>query len=126
MWLKVSKTMTPIAPTSSAYDTTERAAPVQWRGESGRFYTLAGEDIENFTLNPDDLYLVAEDGQARWIGTAADIVSDIASRSRFRAALKRASSVLRLSAPSDEVERMRMAYDIEHGGLAESGLSLVS
>lgn len=99
--------------------------PVNWRGQSGRYYALIEEQLESFGLLGDDLYLIAEGIHARWIGTATDIIEDQASRARFRIAINKASSVLRLTPPQDHIERMKMVCDIEAGELA-GALSLVS
>lgn len=98
---------------------------INWRGQSGRNYPLVEQELESFGLQDNGLYLIAKGLDALWIGTATDIIEDQASRARFRDALKRASSVLRLTPPEDDIERMKMVCDIEAGGLA-GALTLVS
>lgn len=101
------------------------ARSVNWRGQSGRYYALSQEQLEDFVLEGHDLYVIAEGDKARWSGTAEDIIDDQASRARFRAAVKVASSILRMSAPDDGVERMKTQWDIEGGQLA-GALALVT
>lgn len=98
---------------------------IRWCGQSGRYYALFQEPLENFALKGHDLYVVAEDTKARWIGTASDIIDDHASRTRFRAAIKTATTVLRLPGPNDSRARITAIWDIEGGQIAGK-LSLVS
>ena len=96
------------------------ADAVNWRGQSGRYYALFQEHLENFVLKGQDLYVIARGNKAQWIGTAGDIIEDQASRARFRAAVKEASAVLRFSAPGDSVQRMKAKWDLEGGQLDDS------
>ena len=95
---------------------------MNWQGRSGRCYALFQEHLENFVLRGTDLYVIAEGDSPRWIGTAGDLIEDQSSRARFRAAVKVASSVLRLSDMSNDVERMAATWDIEGGHLANPAL----
>ena len=101
------------------------AQSINWRGQSGRYYTLAQQPRDSFKMSGHDLYVVAKDNQASWTGTADDLIVDQASRARFRHAMKVATSVLRLEAPADDVERMKIQWDLEGGQLA-GALCLVS
>lgn len=101
------------------------SSAVNWRGQSGRYYALFHEHLENFVLKGHDLYVITQGTKAQWIGTAGDIIDDQTSRARFRTAVKNASAVLRLSASDDGVERMRTMWDLEGGHLAEA-LSLAN
>jgi len=104
---------------------TTLAQSVNWRGQSGRYYTLTQEPLDDFALTSHDLYVVTLGDQAGWTGTAGDIINDQASRTRFRAALKSATAVLRLNAATeDHVERMKIQWDVEGGRMA-GALSLV-
>ena len=91
---------------------------IKWQGRSGRFYPLVQEKLDDFVLSDDDLYVIAEGNNPRWIGTADDLIIDGNSRAKFRAAVKVASSILRVSSEKSESERMRVAWDIEGGHLA--------
>ncbi len=92
---------------------------VGWRGRTGHEYALWQEDPASFVLKGHDLYVITDGDTARWIGTADDIIDDQASRARFRAAMAIASSVLRLPAPADVVERMKTQWDLEGGYRAD-------
>lgn len=98
---------------------------VNWRGESGRYYVLAEENLETFALEGGNLYVVVENGMPIWTGIAADLVDDHASRASFRVAMTRATAVLRLDAPGDDVERAKIQWDIAGGRMARS-LSMAS
>lgn len=107
---------TPVIPNSEIKVTEkpdERA--VKWRGRSGRYYALFQEQLENFVLTGRDLYVITEGDRPAWIGTAGDLIEDQRSRARFRAAVKVASSVLRLSDSGNDVQRMTTIWDLEGG-----------
>lgn len=97
------------------------APTVGWRGRSGRHYALTREDPASFVLKGHDLYVLSDGVTVRWIGTADDVIDDQASRARFRAAMAVASTVLRLPAPADVVERMKTQWDLEGGYRADAG-----
>lgn len=95
------------------------ATVVEWCGQSGRAYMLFREKIENFVLNGKNLYVIVQGDDTLWVGTAGDIIDDYASRASFRAALKVASSVLRLGEKTNDVQRMKIKWDLEGGYLAD-------
>lgn len=105
-------------------DQTEFGA-ANWRGRSGAFYTMWPELVDSFVLKGQDIYLLTTGSEVLWLGTGDDIVTNTSSRACFRTALKMASSVLRLPAPSDEITAMRTRWDIEGGQLVGS-LALVN
>jgi len=108
----------PSIPNAETINVTKKLArPVKWRGRSGRSYALREEQLENFVLEGSDLYVIAEGNTPRWIGTAEDLIEDQVSRARFRAAVKVASTVLRLPNAGNDVERMTAVWDIEGGHL---------
>lgn len=90
-------------------------SPVNWRGRSGRFYALAPLRVSDFRLVGDALYLVALGPMVLWVGSAADLVGDAESRSRFRLALDCADRAFRLGEPGDDVTRMTIVWDLEGG-----------
>lgn len=87
----------------------------QWRGRSGRVYSLAPESLERFALAPNNLYLIALRDLVLWVGSAEDLIGDYQSRARFRLALDCADRVLRIEDEADEVERLTIAWDLEGG-----------
>src|SRR4051794_2019048 len=84
-----------------------------WRGRSSRFYALALAPIDAFSLEDSALYLLAIGDCVLWVGTSADIIADASSRGRFRAALLDADAAFRATAPSSDVDRMTMIWDLE-------------
>lgn len=91
----------------------DSAQATNWRGRSGRFYALTPVSLASFSLAGSALYLLAADDRVLWVGTAADVVADSASRQRFRAALLRGETAFRLTTPDNDVDRMTMAWDLE-------------
>jgi len=87
----------------------------RWQGGSGRVYPALAENRDSFLFDDESLYVLVEAGVAGWIGTARDLIEDEASRARFRRVVHRASAVLRLECPDDDVERMCLVYDIDAG-----------
>lgn len=81
---------------------------------------LFHEKLENFVLTGKNLYVIIVEGEARWIGTAGDIIDDQSSRARFRAALKVASTVLRLAEKTNDVQCMKIKWDLEGGQLVDT------
>lgn len=96
--------------------------PVNWRGRSGRYYALSPERLETFTLNGNDLYLIARGSLVLWAGSSDDVIRDAQSRSRFRLALTCADRVFQVEAGMDDVERMTIVWDLE-GAVPVAGLS---
>ena len=47
---------------------------VNWCGHSGRYYTLRCDDLENFHLTGDGLFVLGAGNIALWVGTAADVI----------------------------------------------------
>ena len=89
------------------------ARMVTWIGRSGRSYGLAGESLDRFAMTESDLYLIAQGGNALWVGSTADLVSDPLSRTRFRLALDCADRVFRLITPGADSERLSTIWDLE-------------
>jgi hypothetical protein len=87
--------------------------PVNWRGRSGRYYALAPESLDRFALADGDLYLVALGTNVLWVGSAADVIDDYQSRSRFRLALDCADRVYRIDEDAEDGERHTMVWDLE-------------
>ena len=98
------------------------ARPVNWRGRSGRLYTLSPERLDDFALRNNDLFLVARGQLPLWAGSADDVIHDAQSRARFRLALDCADRVFHVDAGGDEIERMTVVWDLE-GARPEAGLS---
>lgn len=111
----------PLVPNSNLRLTPDTLATVvEWCGQSGRAYKLFRERLENFVLTGKNLYVIVQGNETLWIGTAGDIIDDHASRASFRAALKVASSVLRLGEKTNDVQRMKIKWDLEGGYLADT------
>ena len=91
---------------------------VNWRGKSGRHYTLLSDDLDTFQLDDSRLYVLGAGDVALWVGTAEDVIESCERRTAFKAALKICSSVLRYDEPLDEYERMATAWDVENGHMA--------
>jgi hypothetical protein len=86
---------------------------VLWTGRSGRRYVLTAVELDGFALHEGQLYALASDGTIRWAGTSEDIIADHASRARFREALDAHSSIMTITAPTDELARMTLVWDLE-------------
>ena len=84
-----------------------------WRGRSGRYYVLAPLPIDHFALTDSDIFLLARGPDVLWVGCEADIVSDVAVRAGFRAALRVANAVFCIAQPENELDRMTMTWDLE-------------
>ncbi|SFV37060.1 hypothetical protein SAMN05216456_2728 [Devosia crocina] len=84
-----------------------------WQGVSGKIYSLESQTISDFVLMDGDLYLIARGNSVLWVGCSADLVSDPASRVRFRDALARADGVFRLSRPEIDDARLSLVADLE-------------
>ena len=84
-----------------------------WRGRTGSLHALLAERIDNFALNASTLHMVASGPVVLWVGSAADLVADAASRARFRLALSCGDRVFAVDAPADEVARATLIWDLE-------------
>jgi hypothetical protein len=89
-----------------------QARVISWRGRSGRSYALRPEELASFVLQDRALHLVAKGNFVLWVGSAGDVISDHASRARFRLALTCADRAFRLDG-GDDVERMTTIWDLE-------------
>lgn len=87
-----------------------------WRGASGRVYPATAQAPDAFDMGSGHLFLIVGNDRALWVGTEADLIAEPKSRARFRAALRRATGVLRLEAPDTEGDRLALALDLEGGG----------
>ena len=83
----------------------------QWRGRSGRCYGMVGEKLESFSMESAELYVIAKGGNALWVGSTDDLVSDPTSRVQFRLALDCGTAVFRLDTEDGATAR----WDIEGG-----------
>ncbi|MDR3474871.1 MAG: hypothetical protein P4M09_24740 [Devosia sp.] len=99
------------------------AQATNWRGRSGRFYALEPLPIDHFSLESEELYLLARGSDVLWVGTAPEVIGDAARRTAFRTALRVANAAFRIAAPTTEIERLTMAWDLE-GAEPVLGLSL--
>lgn len=99
-----------------------RSRAVNWRGRSGRFYALHPVRLDSFTLDSNELFLIARGGLVLWAGSGEDVVGDAQSRARFRLALTCADRVFQVEASDDDVERMTVVWDLE-GATPVAGLS---
>lgn len=86
---------------------------VLWTGRSGRRYVLATVQPDGFSLRQGQLYVLSSHGTIRWAGISEDLITDHASRARFRAALHEGASILTLPAPGDDLARMTLVWDLE-------------
>jgi hypothetical protein len=91
-----------------------------WQGVSGRLYGIVSESLDGFTLRENHLYLIAGAKAVLWVGSTAELVADPLSRTRFRRALGEAQSIIRLTAQTEEGERLSTIVDLEGGGPAAS------
>ena len=94
------------------------ASSTSWQGRSGRSYWLCDENLENFVMSDDRLYLIARDGHALWVGSTAELVSDPASRARFRHAMSRADRIFYVVTPGAMEERLSTIFDLEGAALS--------
>ncbi|HHG89679.1 MAG TPA: hypothetical protein ENJ90_04250 [Devosia sp.] len=86
-----------------------------WQGASGNIYALRVVSVERFVLGDFHAYLLANAGQAIWVGTARDVIDDQISRSQFRRAISKATSAFELDMPRDEHQRLLLLADLETG-----------
>jgi hypothetical protein len=95
---------------------------VNWRGRSGRFYALATERLETFSLATGVLHLLARGAVPIRVGSADDVIKDAQSRARFRLALEAADRAFRVETAGDDLSRMTTVWDLE-GAEPVTGLS---
>ena len=84
-----------------------------WRGRSGALHPFVAEPLDSFGLDPSVLHVIAGGPLVLWVGSATDIVADASSRARFRLAMSCADRVFAVAAPTDEVARATMIWDLE-------------
>jgi hypothetical protein len=84
-----------------------------WHGRSGRDYELVGEPIDSFAMSGALLYVLAKGSHILWVGSADDLVTDPASRSRFRLAMNCADRAFRLSGDGPDADRFATIWDLE-------------
>jgi hypothetical protein len=98
-------------------DSLGMAGSVEWTGRSGRHYWLLPSTPSDLHVADDSICLLTamtEGGEkVVWSGTAQTLIAEPASRNLFRAALKRAATGYSMRAPSDEVDRMTILWDLE-------------
>jgi hypothetical protein len=87
--------------------------PASWQGRSGRAYSVVSENLELFSMNDAELYMIAKGGHVLWVGSTGELVGDPMSRSRFRLALDCADRVFRLLSPGAAAERLSTIWDLE-------------
>jgi hypothetical protein len=95
---------------------------VNWQGRSGRFYALSSRPLADFALSNSELCLITDGRNVLWVGSASEVIGDQSSRARFRLALDCADRAFILPAPSDEVTRMTLIWDLE-GAAPVAGLT---
>jgi hypothetical protein len=102
------------------------AAPLMrqanWRGRSGKFYSLTPERLDSFSLSIDGLHMLARGTLPLWVGSAEDVINDAQSRARFRLALAAADRAFFVGAGEDDLSRMTLVWDLE-GAEPVTGLS---
>ena len=98
--------------TDRHYTASAKGVVGQWRGRSGRCYGMIRQKLESFSMDGAELYLITKGGNALWVGSTDDLVSDPTSRVQFRLALDCGTDVFRLDAPED---RAAARWDIEGG-----------
>ena len=98
------------------------AQRVNWRGRPGRFYALAPERLDSFSLGSEGLYMLARGTVPMWVGSAHDVIHDAQSRARFRLALAAADRAFAVEGSADEAAQMTTIWDLE-GAEPVSGLS---
>jgi hypothetical protein len=89
-----------------------QARVISWRGRSGRAYAMQLVELGSFMLQEQSLHLLAKGTFVLWAGSADDVISDHASRARFRLALTLADRAFRIEGV-DPVERMTTVWDLE-------------
>lgn len=90
-----------------------------WIGHTGRQYRLLPESVSGFQLSETAVHVLVVGGEALWSGSAADVVADPHSRSRFRTAMDRDVSVYRIEPTPEADARIGVSWDILHGHPAE-------
>jgi len=89
--------------------------PVIWLGRSGRAYEMASENLADFIMALDTLYLIAKGRNVLWVGSTNELIGDPSSRARFRLALGCADRIFRLDGASDDAGRLSAIWDLEGG-----------
>jgi len=98
------------------------AQRVNWRGRSGRFYALAPERLDSFSLGTEGLHMLARGTVPMWVGSAHDVIHDAQSRARFRLALAAADRAFAVEGSADALSQATIVWDLE-GAEPVSGLS---
>jgi hypothetical protein len=83
-----------------------------WQGRSGQTYDLLSENLEHFGMSDPHLFLLAKGSHVMWVGSAAELVADPMSRTRFRLALDCADRVFRVLSVGT-AERLSIIWDLE-------------
>jgi len=84
-----------------------------WQGRSGRTYRMISENLDQFRLRDDDLFVLSKGSHVLWVGSTAELVADPMSRTRFRLALECADRVFRVLSPGQLAERLSTIWDLE-------------
>ena len=84
-----------------------------WQGRSGRPYSLISENLDQFRLGDDDLFVLSKGNHVLWVGATGELVSDPMSRTRFRLALDCADRVFRVLSSGHLSERLSTIWDLE-------------
>ncbi|GHA26024.1 hypothetical protein GCM10007989_22170 [Devosia pacifica] len=66
-----------------------------------------------FSLNSDDLYVIAKGAHVLWVGSSEELVVDPQSRARFRLALDCADRAYRVCDCGSESARLSTIWDLE-------------
>ena len=104
-------------PVADDSDSDGSPAPAVWQGGTGKSYPVREIGLDDFVLSDTSLYILVSNNRAIWIGRACDLIEDAASRSRFRQALKLASSAYKISCPAHEYIRLNLVSDLLAGHL---------
>jgi len=96
-----------------------RLEPIHWLGGSNSCYQGTRLHVDRFVLDDESIYLLVECERALWVGDARDLIDDMASRSRFRSAIVKASIAVQLPAPRNDLQRMWLIADLQTGRLAQ-------
>ena len=86
-----------------------------WRGGSGKIYSLTEVSVDDFILEETHLYMLVSQETALWIGTARDLIEDSASRIQFRQNSKFATKAYAIPLPPIEEDKIQMVGDLTSG-----------
>lgn len=86
-----------------------------WIAASGGEHHTQIETVEHFQLLNDRIYILVHFGRSLWVGTNQDLIEDQTSRQRFQIALRTATHVHSLRAPSDPTKRLCVNFDLDAG-----------